>query len=350
MITVTARELKAAQSIITAAHRALSVPIALRAGNSAIVTARGALGALAKTFGGGELLELIPEADTMRINWATGHMILKDTKEPTEQAATVDLDEVLKLADEDGTAKALAAKLLGEDVVQDVQQQKTLEKIDKTWLECTKRAENIATWAEGRTPKRRRYADNSQARAAEILKDAIRLQKAMKTYSKLGGDFASEVRALLEKAEREKVEAEKAIPDNISELEATQEKYTEIYNDMRGVPYDVMRAHTEAQEARAVWLSSDLKRGDDLFKDYQSKIKQATAAFIAWCGVDPDYTRHGEPLSSAMVSVELKAARDALAHLKAVEDRREAVSKLVFAVDHLEKALTMPATIIRGIK
>ena len=338
----------------------------LKIGDYLVSIPKKALGELGKTFPKSEELSLslidLGEiyAKSLRVDWPNGYITLTDEincsyappHAPTNATIpALDVTQMIEIADTPGTGKEKAMQILG-GTAQEAQDSIVLEKIDKAWADCTKRSRAICSLAHGKDPKYSwRKADNGEALEG-IVWNANKLTKAMKSYSKLGGDFGLEVEVLRDDALLKCNDAENDLFSDIEELKEVQEEYTKIYddlceNDNQVLVGEVRYAFFDLRESHQAW-SDSIGSGDDTKWDiYQEMKKTANDSFYTHFKIDPVYTSYNPVVDpAATITLKLKDAEDAEKALKEVNARLRTLSESIFGVNNLAAALTAPQTII----
>lgn len=160
---------------------------------------------------------------------------------------SLDLLRLIEMAPLKGTVKEKAAKLLDNSEQGEKVQ---LERIDKTWGDCAWYGERLSLLAENKDRSRRRsswYNDEISPIKAQTTIPAVaeKLEKAIKAYEKLGGNFTSEIPTLLAEAKSEHAKTtakEKTQTDAkkvITEVCKRQSIYNQLGNAMNHPNADI---------------------------------------------------------------------------------------------------------------
>ena len=334
----------------------------LKVGDYLVSIPKKALGKLGKTFSKSEELSLslidLGEiyAKSLRVDWPNGYIALTDEVSANDAPynatpAPLNVAQMIDIVDTPGTGREKAMQILGE-TAQEAQDSIVLEKIDKAWADCAKRSRAIYSWAHGKDPRhtwKKVETDEAQER---IVWNGNKLTKAMKSYSKLGGDFGLEVKVLLDDALLKRNDAENDLFPDIEELKEVQEEHTKIYddlceNDNHVLVGEVRYAFFDLRDAHQAWADSIGSGDDTKWDEYQEMKKTANDSFYTHFKIDPVYTSYNYEINpAATITIKLKDAEDAEKALKEVNARLRTLSESIFGVNNLAAALTAPQTII----
>ena len=365
MSVITAGILTKTQPIINAAVTALpktqwtKTHVTLIVDDRAVTIPKRALGKLGKTFPKNEpltlsLVDIINgTARALRIAWNTGSMLLKDeynaNDEPEHATAPLDFSRIVALLEETGTAKEKARRLLGIDNEQAKEKARDM---------CTKRAEDLASVI--------RYSKPVEYNGmSDIMESANKLEKALKKYAKMGGDYRADVQAILDKASDTIAQTPQVDAVELRQLEEKQREETARWSAIQSIVLwnfaDDPRALTKA--VRLYNISPELegalavaimarKDAKGIHEEIEAEQKPRDL-FVRLTGVAPRNSyavQHWEDIPEpATITRRLQALLQRQEKINNAVELSERCKSIIKTVDALSIALTTP-TQLRGIE